>query len=110
MVAGTLSAGHARALLGAPAERIPALFLATVGKGLSVREVERLCQEKPKRAKAHRKEGAPDVHLRDIETRLSRIGGTKVRIVGDAAKGHFEVSYYSDGEFERLCGLLFGAR
>lgn len=108
VVDGTLSAGHARALLGAPAERIPALFLATVGKGLSVREVERLCQDRPKRAKAHKRESAADVHLRDLEVRLSRLGGTKVRIVGEAGKGHFEVSFYSEGEFERLCGLLFG--
>ncbi len=108
VVDGTLSAGHGRALLGAPPDRIPALFLETVGKGLSVREVERLCQEKPRRAKARKKEGSADVHVRDLEVRLSRLGGTKVRIVGDAGKGHFEVAYYSEGEFERLCGMLFG--
>ncbi|HEY3489202.1 MAG TPA: ParB/RepB/Spo0J family partition protein [Candidatus Deferrimicrobiaceae bacterium] len=110
VVEGTLSAGHARALLGAPPERIPALFLATVGKGLSVREVERLCQETPKRKTTRQKEGSADVHVRDLEVRLSRLGGTKVRIVGDARKGHFEVSYYSEGEFERLCQMLFGGR
>jgi ParB family chromosome partitioning protein len=110
VVDGTLSAGHARALLGAPPERIPALFLETVGKGLSVREVERLCQATPKRKGSRRKEAPADVHLRDLEVRLSRQGGTKVRIVGDPAKGHFEVAYYSEGEFDRLCGLLFGGR
>ncbi len=110
VVDGILSAGHGRALLGAPPEQISTLFLQTVGKGLSVREVERLCQEKPKRPKARKKVVSTDVHVRDLEVRLSRLGGTKVRIVGDPGKGHFEVAYYSEGEFERLCGMLFGGR
>jgi ParB family chromosome partitioning protein len=110
VVEGAISAGHARALLGAPPERIPALFLAVVGKGLSVRDVERLCQDKGKPAKPRKKADGADVHMRDLELRLSRLGGTKVRVVGDASKGHFEIAYYSEGEFDRLCGLLFGGR
>jgi len=40
---GRLSAGHARALLGAPPEHVVALLETVLRRGLSVRETERLC-------------------------------------------------------------------
>ncbi len=109
VVDGRLSAGHARALLSAPAERIPEIFALAVRKGLSVREVEQLCAAGGKRAGA-RKAGKHDLHLTDLEEKLSRRGGTKVRIRGTQKKGRFEVLYYSEGEFSRLLDILFGGR
>ncbi|HBO69159.1 MAG TPA: chromosome partitioning protein ParB [Deltaproteobacteria bacterium] len=109
VVDGRLSAGHARALLQAPPERLQSIFEAVLRKGLSVREVEGLCQagkEKPAGRKARR----PDPHVQDLEEKLSRRGGTRVRIRGTAKKGRIEVSYFSEGEFSRLCDLLFGGR
>ena len=109
VVDGRLSAGHARALLSAPAGRLLAIFEAALRKGLSVREVERLCQEGERKA-TPRKPHRHDPHLKDLEDRLSRRGGTRVRIRGTPKKGRFEVSYFSEGEFERLCDLLFGGK
>ena len=106
VVDGRLSAGHARALLSAPAGRLLAIFEAALRKGLSVREVERLCQEGERKA-GTRKPQRHDPHLKDLEDRLSRRGGTRVRIRGTPKKGRFEVSYFSEGEFARLCDLLF---
>ncbi len=107
VVDGRLSAGHARALLAAPPGRLTAIFEAAVRKGLSVRDVERMCQSAEER-KTTRRPGRSDPHLKDLEDRLSRRGGTRVRIRGTAKKGRFEVSYFSEGEFERLCAVLFG--
>jgi ParB family chromosome partitioning protein len=107
VVDGRLSAGHARALLSAPPGRLLPIFEAALRKGLSVREVERMCQE-GERKKSTSKPGRHDPHLKDLEDRLSRRGGTRVRIRGTAKKGLFEVSYFSEGEFERLCDILFG--
>ena len=109
VVDGRLSAGHARALLSAPAGRLLAIFEAVLHKGLSVREVERLCQEGERKA-TPRKPPRHNPHLKDLEDRLSRRGGTRVRIRGTPKKGRFEVSYFSEGEFERLCDLLFGGK
>jgi ParB family chromosome partitioning protein len=109
VVDGRLSAGHARALLSAPPERLPGIFAAALRKGLSVREVERLCGEGGKK-KATRKQIRQDPHLMDLEEKLSRRGGTKVRIRGTRKKGVFEVAYFSEDEFQRLFELLFGGR
>ncbi len=109
VVDGRLSAGHARALLSAPPPRLLAIFHAAVRKGLSVREVELLCQAGEKGAAAKRPR-ARDPHLAEIEDRLSRRGGTRVRIAGTAKKGRIEISYFSDAEFERLVDMLFGDR
>ena len=107
VVDGRLSAGHARALLAALPGRLLPIFEATLRKGLSVREVERMCQEGERKKSTH-KPGRGDPHLKDLEDRLSRRGGTRVRIRGTAKKGQLEVSYFSEGEFERLCHILFG--
>ena len=107
VVDGQISAGHARALLSAPPGRLLSIFEAAVRKGLSVREVERRCQEGG-RKKPTNKPGRQDPHLKDLEDRLSRRGGTRVRIRGTAKKGQLEVAYFSEGEFERLCDILFG--
>jgi ParB family chromosome partitioning protein len=109
VVDGRLSAGHARALLSAPPESIAAIFAAALRKGLSVREVERLCQEGA-RKRSPRKSIRHDPHLKELEERLSRRGGTKVRIRGTQKKGAFEVAYFSEEEFSRLFELLFGGR
>jgi len=109
VVDGRLSAGHARALLSAPAGRLVAIFETTLRKGLSVREVERLCQEGERKG-ARRKTQRHDPHLKDLEDRLSRMGGTRVRVRGTPKKGRIEVSYFSEGELQRLCEILFGGK
>lgn len=109
VVDGRLSGGHARALLAAPPERLAAIFRRILRRGLSVRETEALCQpgeRRPGKGGAARR----DPHLKDVEDRLSRRGGTRVRIAGTAQKGRIEVSYFSGEELERLCDILFGDR
>ncbi len=109
VVDGRLSAGHARALLQASPGRLLPIFEATLRKGLSVREVERLCQPGEER-RAERKPRRQDPHLADLEERLSRRGGTRVRIRGTSRKGRIEVAFFSEGELARLCDLLFPGR
>ena len=109
VVDGRLSAGHARALLSAPAGRLVAIFEAALRKGLSVREVERLCQEGERKG-TRRKTQRHDPHLKDLEDRLSRSGGTRVRVRGTPKNGRIEISYFSEGEFQRLCEILFGGK
>ena len=106
VVDGRISAGHARALLSAPPGRLPAIFETVLRKGLSVREAERMCQEGERKVSAG-KSKRRDLHLKDLEDRLSRRGGTRVRIRGTEKKGKVEVSYFSGEEFARICDILF---
>jgi len=106
---GRLSAGHARALLGAPPEHVVPVFESVLRRGLSVRETERLCGAAAKRKPA-RKPAAGGEHFRSLEEQLSRRGGTRVRIRGTPKKGKVEISYFSSEELDRLCEVLFGGR
>jgi ParB family chromosome partitioning protein len=108
---GRISAGHARALLSAPAPRILDLLSTILKQGLSVREAEELCQGAGEgRRKPSPRVSRKDPHLLDLEERLSRRGGTRVRVRGTARKGRFEIAYFSEAEFHRLCEVLFPGR
>ena len=106
---GRLSAGHARALLGAPPEHAVPIFESVLRRDLSVRETERLCAAPGKR-RASRKPPAADAHLKGLEEELSRRVGTRVRLRGTQKKGRLEISYFSAEELHRLCEFLSGGR
>ena len=106
---GSLSAGHARALLSAPAEQAEAICETVLRRGLSVRETERLCGPAGKR-KIARGAAPHDVHRKSLEEELSRRGGTKVRLRGTSKKGRVEIFYFSSEELDRLCDVLFRGR
>lgn len=107
---GALTAGHARALLGAPSNRRMAeLARQASDKGWSVRETEeRVRKDRPAKKKSRKKEKDPA--LRALETELERALGTQVRIkrTRGGAKGRIEVSFYDDEDFERVFELLAG--
>lgn len=106
---GTLSMGHARALLGAeiPAQQLTA-WRAVVTKGLSVRETEALIR----RLKAEKKQskGSGDrseqIYLSGVADELSRHFGTKVLIKKQGQRGKVEIEFYSNDDFERLIDRL----
>jgi ParB family chromosome partitioning protein len=105
---GRLSAGHARALLGAPPEHVVPIFEAVLRRALSVRETERMCS--PGKRKTPGKPPATDGHLRNLEEELSRRVGTRVRLRGTRRKGKIEISYFSAEELDRLYLFLSGGR
>jgi ParB family chromosome partitioning protein len=103
---GTLSAGHARALINAPnpvemAEKI-------VGKGLSVRQAEQLAKQaklkKPLKLKAVAGTGAEvDADTLALERDLALVLGLKVTIRHEAKGGNLTLHYTS---LEQLDDLL----
>jgi ParB family transcriptional regulator, chromosome partitioning protein len=110
--AGSLSAGHARALLGAPdALRMADLARHAVEEGWSVRETEeRVRKAAPGPKKRDRGGRRTDPAVKDLEQALERCLGTQVRIRGgrSGAKGRIEVSFYDADDFERVFELLAG--
>jgi ParB family transcriptional regulator, chromosome partitioning protein len=102
--AGRLTMGHARALLGLPSAaaqlRLRERILA---QDWSVRATEAGVQARRSgRAKPRRR--APDIEAVEEELRLTL--GTRVRVVGNLARGRIELPYTSPAELERIHGRL----
>jgi ParB family chromosome partitioning protein len=116
LAAGTLSTGHARALLPLPdatAQRQAAREV--ISRGLSVREVEALvkrllAQTQTPSSAAPAIEPPKDVHTRAAEDRLRFALGTKVRIVRRGKGGRIEVDFSSEAELNRIYEHLTSQR
>jgi ParB family chromosome partitioning protein len=108
LVAGTLSTGHARALLGIP-DRAGQLAAraAVLAKGLSVRETELLV----KRLGRPKKELGgvtikKDIYINELENSMRSALGTKVTIRHHGKSGIIELYYFSVEELDRLVNHL----
>ena len=106
---GSLSAGHARAILGAPS---PALqkeaAKRVVESQLSVRQTEALVKALQKEKKEKAKPDGPDLslYLGELEKDLSGRLGRKVKIAHKGKKGRIELEYYNEQDLEALLALL----
>jgi ParB family transcriptional regulator, chromosome partitioning protein len=109
--AGALSAGQARAVLGASAEHMQALAEVASRESLSVREVERRAQRLAVQTRRGRTSGGPKPKaiLRDYEEQLRLIFGTKVSIHDNSGHGDVRFLFYSDKDRDRLVHLLLTA-
>ena len=110
---GSLTLGHARALLGVPSgTSITELAQRVVTQRLSVREVERLVQEsKPAVRRNRDAESTPAVsdvpEVRRLTDRLRRFLQTDVAVhVDSAGRGEVRIRFYSADDFNRVFELL----
>jgi ParB family transcriptional regulator, chromosome partitioning protein len=102
---GTLSMGHARALLALPLEA-DQLRVArdVIARALSVRETESMVKKIVDGA-APRVDRPPtpvDVHTRAAEEQLRLALGTRVRIVRHGTRGRIEIDFVSEDELIRI--------
>lgn len=104
---GTLSPGHARALLGVKSEKLrKQAAQRIIALQLSVRQAETLCKnlEKPKQ---EAKEPPLEVdYVAECEKTLTRRLGRKVRIINGKNKGRFELEFYGQDDLNRLLFAL----
>ncbi|MGI9533983.1 MAG: ParB/RepB/Spo0J family partition protein [Thermodesulfobacteriota bacterium] len=114
LVLGTISAGHARALVTLENEdEINEALSLIIQKKLSVRQTENLVKSL---GKLQSTKGQNDTSIKndkfvlDILEKLKRNLGTKVSISGKTERGKIEIEYYSAEEFERLIGILTDGR
>lgn len=104
---GSLSMGHARALLALddPAA-ISAACRKVISEGLSVRQVEQMASAE----KAKKKPGAPkpkDPNISHLEDELRRSLGTKVALKhSSSGGGKIEIDYYNLDELDRILEML----
>ncbi len=109
--AGKLSMGHARALLSIEDEyRRLNIFKKTVKDKLSVRELENMIGRKASVKKHLKKHSHRDPHMVEIEEKLQRALGTKVRIQHKAKRGNIQIEYYSLDDLERLVSKLISKK
>lgn len=122
VVEGSLSSGHARAILSVvnPADQ-RILFSRIVSERLSVRETERLAEGfnkgirssekskgKSKESSEGEREKSPEVQ--EIEQKFLDRLGTKVTLKGSVEKGKIEISYYSKDDLQRLYEIISDGR
>jgi ParB family chromosome partitioning protein len=107
---GTVSAGHARALLGLESASAQLqLAKLIVKQGLSVRQVENLVAlHGSKPAKKPGADEAPkiDANLRAAVLEMERTLGTRVKVHGDEKRGKIEISYFSGEDLNRIYELI----
>jgi ParB family chromosome partitioning protein len=110
IAAGSLSMGHARALLSLPdAAAQLRVGRDVVAKQLSVRETEAFVK-KALEPEQKKEEPAKDVHTRAAEDRLRFVLGTRVRIVRKGKRGRLEIDFGSEDELQRLYEQLTEGR
>ncbi|MDQ6932424.1 MAG: ParB/RepB/Spo0J family partition protein [Candidatus Eremiobacteraeota bacterium] len=102
---GRLSAGHARALLGAAPQARQALAQRAVRDELSVREVERMAgaQTEPRTTPAA---VAPRVEDEEFESRLRFALGTHVSVRRSGNGGKIEIRFSGEHDLVRIAELL----
>ena len=110
LVSGTISSGHARALVTLEDQtEIDEMLNEIIQKKLSVRQTEsRVKSLKKLKSSVQDKDSAAenDVFINTLIEKLKRALGTKVSIKGKKGTGKIEIQYYSEDEFERLVELL----
>lgn len=110
LISGDISGGHARALLAIDDSNKQIKIADKIVKDrLSVREVEKLVKEKSEKEskpKEKKKLGQEAIY-EDLEEKLTRAVGTKVRINRkNASQGKIEIEYYSMDELETITKKL----
>jgi ParB family chromosome partitioning protein len=105
---GEISMGHARGLLSlSELQKVKEAFRIVVGKGLSVRETEKLV----KRLSQEKKKKEPEkrlIHLEYVRNDLRQWLGTQVKIVKSGKKGKIIIEFYSSEELERIIERIKG--
>jgi ParB family transcriptional regulator, chromosome partitioning protein len=106
----TITPGHARAILACatPEEQLE-LANRIAKEGLSVRQAERISSSHRAPSKPENPDSTnptQDPNTRAAVLEMERTLGTRVRIVGDAARGRIEILYFSAPDLDRIYNLL----
>ncbi len=104
---GTISAGHARALLGF---ENPVMMLECaeqiVPKKLTVRDVEKMAKRPAAKANAAVKATRRDSFYDEVEIALSEALGTKVKVYNGRNKGTLEIEFYTVDDLKNIANTI----
>ena len=107
---GSLSAGHARALLAVDDPvRVAELGQQAAKEGWSVREVERRVNGTSRKKRKRKKIATSDPIVKAFESQLRDHFSTRVTIREEGGrKGSIEIQYHGPEDFERIYELMTG--
>lgn len=104
---GSLSAGHAKALLIAEDEEYRlALAKLAVKEGLSVRETERLARKSGATQPAGKKARKRNPYYDEVELALSEVLKRKVKVTKSSKKGSLEIEFFDDADLKKLLKIF----
>ena len=104
---GTISMGHARALLSIESANKQIMLVENIAKkGLSVRETELLVKKHTASGTKLKKVKEVDPYLKAAEESIRNNLGTKVSIIKGRKRGKIVIDYYSNRDLERLIKIL----
>ena len=117
---GTLSAGHAKVVLGMESEEQVEFAELVADQGLTVRQAEAAAQqwqesqETGATVEAVQEEehaGSPDddIFLQDVQSRLARGLGTPVSLRDRGGQGRIVIEYFDYEDLDRLLDMILGA-
>ena len=104
---GSLSAGHARALLSVKSEKKQLEAMQKIiALGLSVRQAELLCKNMSKEPAPEKPVTFAVDYVSECEKQLSKYLGRGVKIVNGKRKGRFELEFYGQEDLQVLLDAL----
>ena len=110
---GKLSAGHARALLSLPNEKLQkSAAQKVIALELSVRQTESMCKKMLADLKTEEEKPAPLTvdYVGECEKLLTKQLGRKVKIINGKRKGRFELEFYGQDDLQVLYETLLALR
>ncbi len=99
-----LSAGHAKVLVGLTESKQEELANKIIQHNLNVRDTEKMINATKKRMPSTKKDQA--MHYRSFVRALEDALGSRVRVSAKGGKGHIEIQFYSDEDFERIYNMI----
>ena len=105
---GALSAGHARAVLSLPSEKMQKTAAQKIlALRLSVRQAEAMCKRMSAEKKPEKAKSILTVdYVGECEKALTKQLSRKVKIVNGKRKGRFELEFYGQDDLQRLYDAL----
>ena len=108
---GTLSAGHARAVLSLKTEKAQEEAAQKIAAlGLSVRQAELLCKNMSKEPAPKKEITLAVDYVAECEKNLSKHLGRGVKIVNGKRKGKFELEFYGQEDLQTLLDALMSLK
>lgn len=103
---GTISAGHARALLSFKDENALAAGILKARQGASVRELEAMAQRTAKKTSPAGKSAPRNRYYEEAQLAVGQYLGRKVKVAGTKKKGTLQIEFYGEEDLKNLLGEL----
>ncbi len=104
---GSLSMGHARAILSLEDDKMKTdLAKLVVANDLSVRETEKIARNMVKEAPKGKKTKKRNPYYDEAELALSEVLGRKVKITKSSKKGALEIEFFDDADLKKLLKIF----